>query len=155
MDIGIGRLPVSTREEAAEMIEKIRRYTSPEAMGQWRNTVCMAADDEDNNLHMADAEALSGLIGTIEPRLILKRYTSIPTLRRPQKDQTRGHIGDRREQERRSKVQSPRTIKNGNEPGWQYGGSKVEDINHMHSCMMFFSLPAQNHVNSAGTMMLK
>ncbi|MEZ5010900.1 MAG: hypothetical protein R2744_04530 [Bacteroidales bacterium] len=39
------------------------------------------ADDEDNNLHMADAaEALSGLIGTIEPGINIKKIYFDSTL---------------------------------------------------------------------------
>jgi len=67
IDIGIGRLPVSDRDEADAIIGKIRRYTSEEATGPWRNIIAMAADDEDNNLHMSDAEALSNLVGSLNP----------------------------------------------------------------------------------------
>lgn len=73
IDIGIGRLPVTTEAEAAVMINKIRRYTSAEAMGPWRNIITMVADDEDNNLHLSDAEALSELVGSIAPEYNIEK----------------------------------------------------------------------------------
>jgi hypothetical protein len=73
IDIGIGRLPISTQTEAEAMIMKIRRYTSGEAMGPWRDIISMVADDEDNNLHMADAESLSDLLKSNSPEFNIKK----------------------------------------------------------------------------------
>ena len=50
IDIGIGRLPVTSNEEAQDVVDKIIRYGSPEAMGDWRNIICFIGDDEDNNI---------------------------------------------------------------------------------------------------------
>jgi hypothetical protein len=61
-DIGIGRLPVSDTSQAAVMVSKIERYMSPSNQGDWKNVVCLVADDEDGNTHMADAEGLAGII---------------------------------------------------------------------------------------------
>jgi hypothetical protein len=61
-DIGIGRLPVSDTVQAGIAVEKIRRYLDPVNMGDWKNIICLVADDEDGNIHMADAEGLSALI---------------------------------------------------------------------------------------------
>jgi hypothetical protein len=36
-------------------------------MGPWRNNLCFIADDEDNNLHLQDAETVSGTANTIAP----------------------------------------------------------------------------------------
>ena len=56
MDIGVGRFPVKNNTEAQTMIEKLKRYTAPEALGPWRNQLTFIADDEDSNIHLDDAE---------------------------------------------------------------------------------------------------
>jgi hypothetical protein len=67
IDIGIGRLPAASTEEADALVTKIRRYYSPGAAGSWRNIITLAADDEDGNLHMSDAEALAEVIAEYGP----------------------------------------------------------------------------------------
>jgi len=64
VDIGIGRLPAKSPEEAAIIVDKIKHYMSntSQVMGNWRNMVCFAADDEDNNLHFNQAEELAGYV---------------------------------------------------------------------------------------------
>ncbi len=76
VDIGIGRLPARTPEEAATLVDKIIRYekripgmapgsVSPEYAGvisnyaDWRNMVVFVADDGDNNTHFNHAEQLA------------------------------------------------------------------------------------------------
>jgi hypothetical protein len=61
-DIGIGRFPVSDTVQAGVIISKISRYLNPSNMGDWRNIVCLTADDEDGNIHMSDAEGLAALL---------------------------------------------------------------------------------------------
>lgn len=62
IDLGIGRIPSSTTFEAETVINKIEGYYKPEALGNWRNIVCMIGDDEDGGLHMSDSEKLSNQI---------------------------------------------------------------------------------------------
>lgn len=64
VDLGIGRIPASTKYQAELVVNKILNYYSPEALGNWRNMVCFIADDGDGNLHMSDSEKLSGLVNT-------------------------------------------------------------------------------------------
>ena len=59
LDIGIGRLPASDTAAAGTMVRKIASYIDNSTLGSWRNVLCMAADDEDANLHMMDAENLT------------------------------------------------------------------------------------------------
>ena len=61
-DIGIGRLPVSDTVQAGVMISKIKKYLDPAYMGDWKNIVCISADDEDGNTHISDAEGLASLL---------------------------------------------------------------------------------------------
>lgn len=58
VDLGIGRIPASTIFEAEIVVNKVVNYYSPDAFGEWRNTVCFIGDDEDGNLHMSDSEKL-------------------------------------------------------------------------------------------------
>ena len=62
LDIGIGRLPLSTLAEAKTMVDKIISYSSPTAFGPWRNNSTFVADDEDANLHLNDAETITGTV---------------------------------------------------------------------------------------------
>jgi Peptidase family C25 len=61
-DIGIGRLPVSDTVQAGIVISKILKYLDPANMGDWKNVICLSADDEDGNTHMTDAEGLASLL---------------------------------------------------------------------------------------------
>ncbi len=61
-DIGIGRLPVSDTVQAGIVLSKIKNYLNPANMGDWKNIICLTADDEDGNTHMSDAEGLSSLL---------------------------------------------------------------------------------------------
>jgi len=60
LDIGIGRFPVNTLLEAKQLVDKYERYMtlSPDNEGQWRNDFCFIADDEDNNLHIINADTV-------------------------------------------------------------------------------------------------
>ncbi len=73
IDIGIGRMPVKTAAEAEVMITKIQAYLNKEYMGEWKNTICFIADDEDSNIHMNDAERLSNKVDTLAPELNIKK----------------------------------------------------------------------------------
>lgn len=73
LDIGIGRLPVKNITQAKEAVNKIYRYyqdaSNPTGLtiprlGDWRNTICFIADDEDSNLHLIQAEALASYVDT-------------------------------------------------------------------------------------------
>lgn len=62
VDLGIGRIPASTPYQAELVVEKIKNYHSPQALGNWRNILCFIGDDEDGNLHMGDSEKLANLV---------------------------------------------------------------------------------------------
>jgi len=60
LDIGIGRLPVNSPEEAGIMVDKIIRYhTSPETLGNWRQQVVMVADDGEQNKFQLQSDFLT------------------------------------------------------------------------------------------------
>jgi hypothetical protein len=56
LDIGIGRVPAKNIAEAKNYVDKVIAYTDAKSLGPWRNTLTFIADDEDNNLHLQDAE---------------------------------------------------------------------------------------------------
>ncbi|HXH20004.1 MAG TPA: type IX secretion system sortase PorU, partial [Chitinophagales bacterium] len=78
LDIAIGRLPVSTPDEAQSMVNKIIRYQSNQSsvitpapgcsavldqsssvFGNWRNILTFIGDDEDGSIHMSQADDLA------------------------------------------------------------------------------------------------
>jgi hypothetical protein len=102
MDIGVGRLPVKSLDEARAAVDKIIGYSKPAdesaASGSdccggsgssilspdWRNIVCFIADDEDGNLHMTQSSQLSGMVELLFPwlnidKIYLDAYQQIST----------------------------------------------------------------------------
>ena len=84
MDIGVGRLPVATSEEARIVVDKLINYASNEqSLGPWRNQLTFVADDEDDNLHQRDAERIATLVNdeftqfTIK-KIYLDAYPQLP-----------------------------------------------------------------------------
>ncbi|HSU27688.1 MAG TPA: type IX secretion system sortase PorU, partial [Chitinophagaceae bacterium] len=69
LDIGIGRIPSKTLEEAKNVVDKIFSYTAKESLGPWRNNFTLIADDEDINLHFQDAESFSATTNSTAPVL--------------------------------------------------------------------------------------
>ncbi len=67
IDIGIGRIPARSNDEAKTMVDKIIRYRSPTGLGAWRNQSVFLADDGDQNLHLNDAETVSADANTANP----------------------------------------------------------------------------------------
>lgn len=67
LDIGIGRLPVSTLEEAENVLSKIREYQSSNTLGDWNKQLCFIGDDEDGNLHMDNANTLADFVKKNHP----------------------------------------------------------------------------------------
>lgn len=60
LDIGIGRFTVKSATEAQNMIDKIEKYMSSDAMSDWRNVMCFIADDaDDSSIHMDDADDMA------------------------------------------------------------------------------------------------
>ena len=67
LDLGIGRIPASTPEEARVFVDKVLRYHASSSLGPWRNVLSLVADDEDQNLHLNDAEQHAATLGDIAP----------------------------------------------------------------------------------------
>ena len=56
-DVGVGRLPARTEEEAKIMVDKIIGYVENAQAGDWQNTLCFMGDDGNGNVHMTEADA--------------------------------------------------------------------------------------------------
>lgn len=72
-DLGIGRLPVSDTAQAGVVVRKIKRYMASSNTGDWKNKICIIADDEDSNTHMNDAEGLSQIIEDSVPAMNINK----------------------------------------------------------------------------------
>tara|TARA_Y100000310_G_scaffold342115_1_gene443854 strand:+ start:3516 stop:6857 length:3342 start_codon:yes stop_codon:yes gene_type:complete len=63
LEIGIGRLPTKTLEEAEIVVDKIIRYkTATQVLGKWRQQVAYLVDDGDRNEHVRQAEIFYDII---------------------------------------------------------------------------------------------
>ena len=49
LDIATGRIPVTTVQQATDVVNKILSYYQQEALGDWRNTITLVSDDIDEN----------------------------------------------------------------------------------------------------------
>jgi hypothetical protein len=83
-DIGIGRLPVNDTAQAGIVTRKIARYMDPSNLGDWKNIICITADDEDGNAHVYDAEGLSAELSDSVPvfnidKIYLDAYKQVTT----------------------------------------------------------------------------
>lgn len=84
LEIGIGRLPVKTVEEARTVVDKLIYYaTSSRTRGAWRNRLSFVADDGDGNIHQQHANELATII---QPYLLPQRLfvDAFPQLSTPE-----------------------------------------------------------------------
>ncbi len=56
IQVAVGRLPVVSAEEADLMVNKIINYVNNPDLGAWRNNIMIIADDQDNGVHLSQAE---------------------------------------------------------------------------------------------------
>lgn len=73
MDIGVGRLPVESVEEARTTIDKIIRYMRNEQAGKWKNQLVYLADDGENGLHTETAEVSAEQIRIKNPDFVVHK----------------------------------------------------------------------------------
>lgn len=73
LDVGIGRIPAKTTEEAVAVVDKIINYTSTKTLGPWRNQQTFIADDEDFNLHFTDAQVITAAANSTNPLFLQEK----------------------------------------------------------------------------------
>lgn len=65
INVAVGRMPVKSLNEANQMIEKLETYLKDPDLGNWRNNVMVIADDQDNGVHLQQAEdAITAMKGS-------------------------------------------------------------------------------------------
>ncbi len=101
LDLGVGRIPVNTTEEANDVISKLSKYTSPTKiessgndctqgacivsnMADWRNQICFVADDGNGNMHFEQADEMAQRLDTANKflnidKIYLDAYKQVST----------------------------------------------------------------------------
>jgi len=69
LDLGIGRVPSKSVDEARNFVDKVLDYHAAESFGPWRNNLNFIADDEDYNIHLQDAEVMTATVANTNPLL--------------------------------------------------------------------------------------
>ena len=82
IDLGVGRFPVNSLDEARIVTNKTISYYDTVSYGPWRNRFCFVGDDEDNNIHMRDANTLCNYLTVNYPsfnldKIFLDAYTQV------------------------------------------------------------------------------
>lgn len=67
MDISVGRFPVTTTQEASDVVNKTINYMQNTYRGIWKNQLCYLADDGDGALHMKDADTVAVMVANNYP----------------------------------------------------------------------------------------
>lgn len=85
LDVGVGRFPVQTVEEAQLMVDKVKHYLSSSSYGDWRTKICFIGDDGDSQLHQRQADYLSNEVVRVNfpefnsNKIYLDSYNQIST----------------------------------------------------------------------------
>lgn len=65
LDIGVGRIPAKTVEQAKNSVDKIITYETDKSLtGSWQTKIAFVADDGDLNIHQAQADLLAAGVET-------------------------------------------------------------------------------------------
>ena len=77
VDIGVGRFPVRSEEQAKEIVDKMIVYMGNKNTGPWKNSMCFLGDDakdfDSQNVHMYQADSVARLVEQINPSFLIKR----------------------------------------------------------------------------------
>jgi hypothetical protein len=67
IDIGIGRFPVTTVQQATDLVNKTIGYMNNQNKGNWKNQLCFLADDGDASLHARQADSVASTVSKLYP----------------------------------------------------------------------------------------
>lgn len=74
IEIGVGRIPVGSVQEAKTVVDKLINYdTKIDFNREWKNNFILLADDEDHNTHLNQTEGLADIITEDRPEFNLKK----------------------------------------------------------------------------------
>ena len=86
VDVGIGRLTVTTQQEAQTVLDKIKHYESPLTYGPWRKRYLFLADDgptgasgtqDDKDLHTQNTDVVANKVERVAPYIDQKKVYGI------------------------------------------------------------------------------
>ena len=67
IDVGIGRFPVRTVEDAEAIVDKTINYIKNQNKSAWKNQLCFIGDNGDNNSHMRQADGFANRMTNSNP----------------------------------------------------------------------------------------
>jgi len=76
MDVGVGRFPVTTAQQATDVVNKTIGYMNNQGKGSWKNQLCFLADDGgngDGNIHMSQADDVATSVANAFPAYQLNK----------------------------------------------------------------------------------
>jgi hypothetical protein len=158
LDLGIGRLPVKTLEEAKIVVDKIINYKTnfKRGLGDWRNKIVFVADDQDNNAHQKDAENLSAIAKQEYPSLLIDKLylDAFPQINNP--TQTAPAFN----QALVDKIEEGALIVNfsghGGETGWMdertFQFEEIENLKNRHRLALFITATCEFGRNDDATL---
>lgn len=73
MNIGVGRLPVRTLEQANQVVDKLCRYMDNAMLGKWKSQICFLADDGDGGLHIETADEGAEKLRQENPNFVVNK----------------------------------------------------------------------------------
>ncbi|MEM9836210.1 MAG: type IX secretion system sortase PorU [Bacteroidota bacterium] len=70
LNISVGRLPVSSAQQAKAAVDKIINYdTNPATLGDWRTRMVFVGDDEDGSRHTIDVDEVADNVASRKPEM--------------------------------------------------------------------------------------
>ena len=73
MEIGVGRLPVTTADEANTVVNKLIAYMTEGRYGTWKNQMLFLADDGDKGLHIQVADEGAEKVRLANPDFVVNK----------------------------------------------------------------------------------
>ena len=77
LDIGIGRIPAKSAEEAAQVVDKIIRYATPPPATEgatWQQTLYFVADDGEGNYIHRESERIANSVSENHPHVRVEKF---------------------------------------------------------------------------------
>ncbi len=73
MDIGIGRFPVHTLDDARTIVDKTIGYLENRIVGSWKNQLLFVADDGDGNQHTRSCDSVANMTQRNYPDMLARK----------------------------------------------------------------------------------
>ena len=73
MDIGVGRFPVHTLDDARTVVDKTIGYLENKNVGSWKNQLLFVADDGDGNRHVRDCDSVADMTLHNYPDMLVRK----------------------------------------------------------------------------------